>query len=242
MNEMAKRKKVVLIIVEGVSDETALAEVLEKFIPEETLRFQVLHKDITTEYRVAPDNIVREVGNVVRQHCNQYYLKASDLLEVIHIVDTDGAFISDEYVVCDQVERAVYCDDCIKTPDRTKIMERNRQKAENVKRLVSLNKVFKEVPYNVYFFSCNLEHVLHNDANVPYDEKNRLAKGFKNKFKNDPSGFLTFIRNADFAVKGSYEDSWKFLWQGTNSLRRACNLNILFSDSAKVRNWDSGKM
>lgn len=89
------------------------------------------------------------------------------------------------------------------------------------------------IPYSIYFFSCNLEHVLHGDANVKWEEKDKLASKFALKYRKNPEGFLLFIKDDEFAIKKSYLDSWKYIEEGENSLKRYTNVNLIFSDQAK---------
>ena len=60
-----KRRKVVLLIVEGPSDETALEQTFVSFSN--------------------PSNIVSSIGNLVKRCASKYGLKRPDFLRIIHI-------------------------------------------------------------------------------------------------------------------------------------------------------------
>jgi len=86
------------------------------------------------------------------------------------------------------------------------------------------------IPYNAYYLSCNLEHVLHNDANVDDNLKVEKAEEFSDSYFERELEFLDFIRKDSFAVEGEYEETWEFIKQGSNSLNRYSNLHLVFED------------
>ncbi len=230
---MPSKRKIVFVIVEGISDQTALAAIMSKLIKTESVIVEFTRGDITTENGVSPSNIIAKIGNFIREYSKKYSYKASDFLEVIHIIDTDGAFIGDDKVVEDDYSEPFYDSDLIKTANCKNIQDRNQRKVANIKRLLTLPKVWGSIPYSIYFFSCNLEHVLHGDANVKWEEKDKLASKFALKYRKNPEGFLLFIKDDEFAIKKSYLDSWKYIEEGENSLKRYTNVNLIFSDQAK---------
>ena len=59
---MAK-KKVMLFIVEGPTDETSLSTVLNRIFSSSTVKFQVVHGDILTRDFTSSDKIVLPFGN-----------------------------------------------------------------------------------------------------------------------------------------------------------------------------------
>ena len=96
-------------------------------------------------------------------------------------------------------------------------------------RLSSHSKI-NGISYNAYYLSCNLEHVLHNDANIDDNLKVEKAEEFSERYYEKESDFLDFIRAESFAVEGSYKESWEFIKQGSNSLNRYSNLHLVFED------------
>ena len=160
-------------------------------------------------------------------------MKQNDFLEVVHLVDTDGAYISDNSIEKTEDRQPVYNDEmiCISTPQ--KIACRNRQKRQNLNVLVGASEVWGHIPYSVYFFSCNLDHVLHNNANLPAKEKDSKALVFANKFQQNPMEFIQFINQRDIYTEDTYKDSWEYIKKGTNSLKRKTNFGVFFSQEAK---------
>ena len=57
------RKKVVLVIVEGSSDDTALGVMLNQIYDKDKVYVHIMHGDITTRKGVRSDNIVGKIGN-----------------------------------------------------------------------------------------------------------------------------------------------------------------------------------
>lgn len=149
------------------------------------------------------------------------------------MVDTDGAFIPDLHVIVD--ERAYrkypfYLNDSIVTAnseEQEKIQVRNHRKVSNLKRIIFLPKV-RKIPFCVYYFSCNMDHVFHNDANLDDNNKVSMAENIEDKFGGNYEGFIDYLRNSfPEGVECSYDSSWSFIEEGTHSLKRNSNF-ILF--------------
>ena len=87
-------KKIILLLVEGPTDEDALALVYSKLVREHDLEFDVLHTDITAgedmTVKYIADRIQEEVAEYLRKHP---FIVKEDILKVVQIIDTDGAFI-----------------------------------------------------------------------------------------------------------------------------------------------------
>ena len=84
------------------------------------------------------------------------------------------------------------------------------------------------LPYQVYYMSCNLDHVLHNKRNSTDEEKEKDAYIFAKKYKDDKNGFMAFISESEFSVIGEYRKSWKYIEEGLHSIERHTNLGICF--------------
>lgn len=94
---MAK-KKVMLFIVEGPTDETSLSTVLNRIFSSATVKFQVIHGDILTRDFTSSDKIVVAVWAQVKEFMGSIYRK-SDICRIVHLTDMDGVFIPDDAVV-----------------------------------------------------------------------------------------------------------------------------------------------
>ena len=226
------RKKILLVIVEGASDETALGYALTQVYDKEQVYVQVVHGDVTTRNRVTAANIVKRVGDEVKKFMDNNPFKPSDFKGIIHIVDMDGACIPDRAVVEDKsCSECIYSDTKIKTATVDRIVKRNHQKKENLFRLVGTGNV-RAIPYRVYYMSCNMDHVLYDKPNSSDEEKENDAYEFATKYKGDVSGFLRFMCESDFSVDGDYKESWKFIETGFHSLERHSNLAVCLKEEA----------
>ena len=76
VNQVA-RKKIVFIIVEGPSDDTALGLLFNRFYQNKQVYIQILHRDITTENGVNPSNIISSVCNEIKTYAKAIHLNSS---------------------------------------------------------------------------------------------------------------------------------------------------------------------
>lgn len=157
----AKTKKVILFIVEGPTDENALSPVLKKIFHNEEVRFHVVHGDVTSEWLVNSTNAIKTVNEHIKAEMDRYGFRRNDIIKVIHLVDTDGAFISNGCVVAGDIEKLCYEENQIISPNPQGTTERNSKKAQVLSRLYSTAAI-GTTPYSVYYFSRNMEHVMHN--------------------------------------------------------------------------------
>mgnify|MGYP006988841146 CR=1 FL=1 len=228
-------RKIVIVIVEGPSDEEALGVALSHVYDPDTVYVHIMHGDITTRNGVNGNNVVSKIGNEIKGFASSRKYKKTDFKQIIHIVDTDGAFIPDENIIEESgLENNVYEDDGIHTLNVDGIIKRNAQKTENLDRLRRRGSIW-DIPYRVYYMSCNLDHVLHNKRNSTNDEKESNAFTFAQMYKDDRDGFLDFICKSEFSVTGDYNESWKLMEKDLESLKRHTNLGIGLEEYRKEK-------
>lgn len=228
-------RKVVLVIVEGPSDDVALGVMLNQIFDKDAVHIHIMHGDITTKRGVYPNNILAKIGNIIREYAKSQHYKSRDFKQIIHITDTDGAFIPEEKIIIDSSnEKVVYESNGIHTLDKQGIIERNKQKSANLIRLKGIDQVWN-IPYRIYYMSCNLDHVLYNKRNSSDEEKEEDAYSFAGKYKNDVNGFIDYMTNSDFSTDCNYEESWKYIEEEMNSLERNTNLNICIKEELENR-------
>jgi hypothetical protein len=75
-----------------------------------------------------------------------------------------------------------------------------------------------------------MDHVLHNIQNSTDEEKENNAHIFAKKYKNDLIGFLNYISESVFTVKGTYKETWDYIQREVNSLNRHTNLQLCFEE------------
>ncbi|MDE6590944.1 MAG: hypothetical protein K2K53_11495 [Oscillospiraceae bacterium] len=222
------RKKIVFVIVEGPSDETALGAILSRFYDGRFVYLHVMRRDITTEDGINPSNIVATLGDIIKAYARDNHFDRIHFQEVIHLVDMDGAYIPDENVVEDAEQKApLYTPTEIRTANRVGILKRNEQKRQNLDRLCGLSKIW-ELPYRVYFMSCNLDHVLYDKQNSSDQEKEDDSYAFARKYKEKPMEFVEYISSSAFSVMNGYRESWEFVKQDLHSLERYTNFGLCF--------------
>ncbi len=101
-------------------------------------------------------------------------------------------------------------------------------------KLSTTSKIYN-INYSVYYFSTNLEHVLHDIQCVNDEEKMIYAQKFTDRFFKREIEFIAFINDPSFAVSGDYRSSWDFIKKDANSLNRYSNLHLFLADKVKSR-------
>ena len=153
-------KKVIVVIVEGPSDENAIGGILKEYFSTDEVQFAVVHGDITSNEFTTVDNVIRKID---------------ELIKVIHIADTDGVFTKG-CVMEAEVAEIRYYEDHMEGAAVEAIEHRNKHKSEILFKLYSTSKVHN-IRYRIYFNSCNLEHVLYGVLkNFSDDEKVHIRK------------------------------------------------------------------
>ncbi|MGN0013247.1 MAG: hypothetical protein ACI37J_08100 [Candidatus Bruticola sp.] len=222
------RKKVVFIIVEGPSDDEALGMLFCKIFDNNSVYVDVMHKDITTDRGVKPENILAKLGNEVRKYAKANHFTNQDFQEIIHIVDMDGAYVPDKCIVENStITKTVYSTSNILTSSVSNILSRNEQKRNNLNKLCLCSKLWN-IPYRIFYMSCNLDHVLHNKLNIPDIEKENSAHEFAAYYRSNVEEFKHFMLDSDFSVVAGYKESWELIKSGIESLQRHTNVGLCF--------------
>ena len=249
------KKKYVLFLVEGYTDTEVLAEpistIYEEICEESEMvevKFCTLKQndqsggDITSSNGVTPENIEGLIGKLFIDPFLEKnpFIYPKEISEVVQIVDLDGAFINPEKITemdSDDSERICYSENGIETVDVESIRQRNERKSANLRKLVSMDEIVirpkngrntKTVKYSIYYFSCNMDHVIHNRLNLTPQEKVQLADDFSvacsysmDSFKSAICSDMTSCQNM------TYHESWDYIMEGEESLKRHTNLNLL---------------
>ena len=134
----ADTKKVILFIAEGPTDEDALSPVLKKIFQNSHVRFHVVHGDLTSDFTVDNSNAVKTVNSHIKMELDRYGFKRSDIIRVIHLIDTDGAFIPNANVVAGDVEHIQYEENQIVTKSVLRTIARNEQKQRVLSKEVAI--------------------------------------------------------------------------------------------------------
>ncbi len=226
---MGEERKVVLFIVEGVSDKSALENIFQKiYRRNRKIDFKFTKGDISSDPDVTKENVEDRISEVIENFINDKKLKKSDIFQVIQIFDTDGAYIPDSAIKNGETSHFVYSLDGITCNDIEKVRDRNKRKTTIMDYLLSLHEI-DGLPYEMYFMSCNLDHALYNEMNLDIDEKKDYADAFYERFIGKEEKFIDFL-NTDVVngVPDSLPASWKYIKEDLHSLERHTNLNLYF--------------
>lgn len=118
------RKKIVFIIVEGTADYEALGLMFEKIYSNNMVFVHIVHGDITTQHKHT--EILSAIGDLVSRYANSNHFTKNNFKEIIHIVDTDGAYIPDSSIVYNpSAKDPIYSTINIQTDNVQGIAERN---------------------------------------------------------------------------------------------------------------------
>ena len=230
-------KKFVLFIVEGDNDQNEIDAILHtpffsEFLSNYKPVFKKADTDVTSDKNSTEKNIREKVGLLVRDFRKSGVpfsdIKPSDISCIIHIVDTDGVFIPRSSIIESDDVSFIYEDEYIKNINPDVVFGRNRKKANNIRVLLNTKQI-DNIPYSIYFVSCNMEHVLFgrviNEGNKKLIKK-RLGEQFVIQCVTNPSLVNETVFNKQVAYDSSYEESWSEIQKGTNSLQRHTNLNL----------------
>ena len=220
-------KKVIIFIVDGTTDEISLGYIVSKLCKGKKVFFQVSNTDITSEISNNTGNIVKKINDQVNECIMQQHFKKSDIEKIVHIVDMDGVYADDSYIKYQKTREVKYNLDGIYTKNVDAIKERNNRKSAILNKLCTTNMIGK-IPYEIYYFSTNIEHIMHNIQNAEDESKRYFAEKVEDRFYENPEEFIEFINNKKYAVKGTYDESWDFIKEGNNSLKRYTNFNLFF--------------
>lgn len=222
-------KKVILFIVEGVTEETSFGEVVKLLYKNKNIFFQVVRGDIFSNKYTNTDNVIEKVNQQIVISQRETHYKDSDIIQIVHLVDLDGTFIDKTKILYGDTEHIQYTNESIITNNVEYIIKRNEKKALLLNKLCNKDKI-KKIPYRIYYFSSNLEHVLHNVQNASRKQKDELADKFSDEYYNKPIEFLNFINSKEIVLSDDYNESWEKIKIDNNSLNRYSNFNLFFKD------------
>lgn len=227
--------KILFVIVEGKSDETALGIPLQNIFEENMLHVEIVHGDITSDSKNNAGNIVNEVCALIQHYAQQNHFTNADFAGVIHITDLDGTYISNQKIIQDKtLISAKYSKTRILHPNPSEIVKRNQIKCANIERLLQLNKIWGCIPYRIYYMSCDLDNALYGKYNSSDNEKEKNSYSFAEACKNDPQKFLRLAMQLLPPDCTDYKLSWDFVKKDENSLKRYSNLALSFPEKVTV--------
>lgn len=235
------KKRIILFLVEGISDVHALERPITKLLEDNAFGIQSVflsaNTDVTSDSRNNPDNIL---DSIYRHYLmpffrsNPYYYP-KDIAAVVQICDLDGTFIPRDN--CKQFTDRIFAETgflyvppYVYGPSEDIVISRNNKKADNITFLLKQDTIkvkTKTVPYSLYFFSANIDHYLVDDPNLDPRDKVQSADSFADKYDSDPSSFVAFFDRNPYSIQGkNYTESWDYITCGTGSVERHTNFNL----------------
>ena len=227
-------KKVLLFLVEGLSDKDALEPIISELVDSTKIHFEVLRCDLTasldTEMRNL--NMKQRITKVIKSFLeNNHGIKKKHIEKIIFLSDSDGCYIDDSYIYFSENDTSFrYEDDGIYTNRPHDAIDRNQRKSRNLNMIHSASEVFA-LPIETYYFSCNLDHVLHDERNLEQHLKEDYAFDFADKYENKEEEFIDFVNNSSLCLAYDYADTWTKIKEDRNSLLRFTNLKTFFDNN-----------
>ena len=207
---------VILFIVEGPSDHSALIPYIQERLQKLKLKVTVkeMHGDILTEYikntkeyKINSSNVKGELKKSISSYFNLASVKAeriklSDIIKVYYVTDIDYCFSEKQ--------------------------SHHKNKSECLSKIFNFNTINlikkNEIPFETIFFSKNLEHVTYGEEKEFSNlEKEKMAIEFSERALADDS-FFTKVFKSDNNLK--IWESYRESYEGINNFRgRASNMN-----------------
>ena len=239
-------KKILLFIVEGLSDKDALEPILSEIIDNNNIHFEVLRHDLTSVVsrgklvQNKKQILLERITDAIKSYLNvNRGIERKDIKKVIILTDTDGCFIPSSNIYFSENDKNFrYEDNGIYSDRPEAVSKRNIIKSQNLKIAISTPKVYS-LPLEIYYFSCNLDHVLFNIRNLDISLKEEYAINFSDQYENREIDFLDFIFHQDLFLSQSYEIAWKKIEEENNSLLRFSNFNTFFINNHDILNTET---
>lgn len=207
---------VILFIVEGPSDHSALIPYIQERLQKLKLKVTVkeMHGDILTEYikntkeyKINSSNVKGELKKSISSYFNLASVKAeriklSDIIKVYYVTDIDYCFSEKQ--------------------------SHHKNKSECLSKIFNFNTINlikkNEIPFETIFFSKNLEHITYGEEKEFSNlEKEKMAIEFSERALADDS-FFTKVFKSDNNLK--IWESYRESYEGIKNFRgRASNMN-----------------
>lgn len=227
-------KRVVVVIVEGVSDQVSFENYLNTLSKDKSVFFSVYKGDLMTDYEQDGKTVNEIIKDLIEECAASENFSLDDVAMVIQLTDTDGVFaknvIQHDPTLTGE-DSTLYFEDKILTRDVLKFEETQKYKKERLIDCLKLSSIEinlqKHVPYEIYYMSCNLECALHGKYNTSDEEKADLSEAFADKYpENQISDFITFMHSINASGTLEFKESWDYIKRDNNSLKPCSNFII----------------
>ena len=226
---MSTTRKTVLFIVEGSSDKAALEKIFRSIYKNnKRIDFKFADGDISSDETTTKENVEARIYKIVQEYMKDKKLTKSDIYQIVQLFDTDGAYIPETSIVFGGAYQITYSTANIICRDIQKVVSRNKLKSSIMDYLLGIQNI-RDIPYSMYFMSCNLDHALYDEINLDKDLKQDYADAFYERFIGKERKFIEFLRSEVVnGVPDTFNGSWRYIKEGLHSLERHTNLHIYF--------------
>lgn len=245
-------KKYIFFIVEGKHDKEEISAILNTpyfsefksryepcfLMPNVKTQGKTTHfslesgGDITADKNTTASNILGRLSDLINDYKKKgrgYPIGHRDIARVVQITDADGAFVDRKCIIRSSEPKIKYRVQSIETSNVDGVAGRNEKKSEVLKRLSSISQVCN-IPYSIYYVSCNMDHVLFDDRNMTPYRKQTYSLDFQAKCEKQPEVIFESVLKPGIAIRSNYASSWEKIQFDNNSLRRITNLNLLLCE------------
>ena len=233
-------KQGIILIVEGKIDRIALEGYLESVFPTCVIKTYVYGGDLTCgidgdRNEIEPD---KEVNRIAQEVMHRNGWQTHDVIKVVQITDTDGAYVDDSYVIKDTkiADKTLCTEKALLSKNPKGTIKRNRYKRKYTLELQQQSELRQmNISYELYYMSTNLEHVIRGDCcRYTPQEKSVFAREFRSEcFKDDEYASRTFFD--DELADKTFEESWSFIMSNGHALGKHTNLGLLSARSGSGR-------
>ncbi|MBK5200659.1 MAG: hypothetical protein JJE21_03900 [Spirochaetaceae bacterium] len=229
---MTRTKGVILLIVEGFSDETIFAN-LKKTYSDYNITFINIRGDIFGDIN-SNANIKNRIIFKIKEQIQQRKLKKTDIIGVLQVIDLDGCMIKSENVVIDNnISKNIYYENefiKVNNCNQKKFVEdKNKLKNYELQKVCTFDHI-ATYKYQIYYFSRAMEHVIFDEPNPEDNTKVKEIDKFMETLtlaiEDFLSDYLPPVQSDIYSCK--YEESWKYTFENNNSLHRCSNVSLLF--------------
>lgn len=218
-------KRVWVIIVEGKSEKHSLEGILINLLANNTNTIQVFTYGADL---LSCNYPITSMLDKIKAELAKQKLKLTDVEKIIQLSDLDGCYINDESVIEDNSTKITYRENDVICKDRVQVIKRNEQKRINITLLTNKTKIVEKnhhMNYEIYFFGCNLDHVLHDNRNLSDKYKVERAKKFALDYEGRELDFIEYAKS--LANEKSKEEYLDWIKSDNNSLKKSSNIYYL---------------
>ncbi|MDA2884810.1 hypothetical protein ACYT4K_06250 [Lactococcus lactis] len=239
-------KKIILVFVEGVSDDTVFNFLLENICNQQKYKTEIIGGDPFSDNENIRKGGKTIVNEAVKGYLSKNKLKAKDIEYVAFITDADGINIPRRDFIIEEVHamESNYIYDLdngiVKSKNlicKTNILTSWKRKNEKLCPLmcdgVTTRVNSYNIPIGLYFNSVNLEHVTQGKI-LPWDKKDDAADDLIDQYENNIEGLFQIFK--DKTISDNLKDSWEALKESEWRVPYS-NVNILFE---KIRQINEG--